>query len=94
MKPQPLNLSVEVTIQNRKGLHARPTAKIVKLAESFSSHIELSHNNLNVSAKSIMGILMLGVRYGSTVIIKAEGSDAEIALIEIERLINSKFGED
>ena len=94
MTQQPNNYSIQLTIQNRKGLHARPNAKIVKLAESFSSDIKICYNELNVSAKSIMGILMLGARYGTTLIFSATGSDAQKALKEIEKLINSKFGEE
>ena len=85
---------ISLTIQNYKGLHARPTAKLVKVAEKFSSEIELSYKGLTVSAKSIMGILMLSARYGANVKVTAKGSDAHEALQAIEALANDKFGED
>lgn len=88
------NTEITLTIQNSKGLHARPTSKLVKVAEKFSSKIEISYKGLTVSAKSIMGILMLSARYGANINVRAEGQDAEAALQAISSLVNDKFGED
>jgi len=88
------NQEIILTIQNSKGLHARPTAKLVKVAEKFSSKIDITYKGLTVSAKSIMGILMLSARYGANITVRAEGQDADSALQAIEELCNDKFGED
>lgn len=86
---------LKITIQNLKGLHARATATFVKTAEQFKSDIRVSNKEgLEVSGKSIMGILMLGVPLGDEVLIKANGEDAEQAIDALRDLINNRFGED
>lgn len=86
---------LKIAIQNLKGLHARATATFVKTAEQFSSDIFVQNKDgLEVSGKSIMGILMLGVPLGDEVVIKAVGVDAEEALEALKVLINNRFGED
>lgn len=86
---------LKIAIQNLKGLHARATATFVKTAEQFSSDIFVQNKDgLEVSGKSIMGILMLGVPLGDEVVIKAVGEDAEAALEALKVLINNRFGED
>jgi phosphocarrier protein HPr len=82
-----------VQIVNQNGLHARPAAEIVKLASKFSSEITVGREELEVNAKSIMGVMMLAAEYGSTVTVKAEGIDAEQALNAIAELISNRFGE-
>lgn len=88
------NCEITLVVQNSKGLHARPTAKLVKVSEEFSSKIEISYKGLTVSAKSIMGILMLNARYGAEIKVQAEGQDAQAALNAIETLFNAKFEEE
>lgn len=79
----------KVTVKNKLGLHARPAALFVQTANKFDSHIIVERDNERVNGKSIMGILTLGVEQGSSIIIQAEGRDAEIAILELERLISS-----
>jgi len=83
-----------VHIQNKLGLHARASARLVSAAARYTSEITLAKDEIKVNAKSIMGIMMLAAGRGSDLILGAEGSDAEEALDTIEQLINNRFGED
>ena len=85
--------SVEATIVNKLGLHARASAKLTQLASGFRSEIHLSRSGRRVNAKSIMGVMMLAAGKGSSVCIEADGDDAEAALAAIGALIADKFGE-
>jgi phosphocarrier protein HPr len=85
--------SVEATIVNKLGLHARASAKLTQLASGFQSEIHLSRNGRRVNAKSIMGVMMLAAGKGSSVSIEAHGTDAEAAVAAICSLIADKFGE-
>jgi phosphocarrier protein len=82
-----------VTITNRNGLHARPAAEIVKTAAKFKSDITLIRDELEVNGKSIMGVMMLAAEFGSTLVLRAKGTDAEEAVAALATLIESKFGE-
>ena len=82
-----------VTISNRLGLHARASAKLTKLAGSFSCDIFMSRNGRRVNAKSIMGVMMLAAGMGSEVEIEADGADEAQAATALQALINDKFGE-
>ena len=82
-----------VTIVNKVGLHARPAAEIVKLASQFKSDITLSRDDLEVNGKSIMGVMMLAAEYGTSLLLRAEGDDAEQALDALAQLIADGFGE-
>jgi phosphocarrier protein len=70
----------DVGIVNRRGLHARAAAKLVTLAERFSASVDVAKDGQSVSARSIMGLMMLGAGPGSTVRLSAEGFDAKEAL--------------
>jgi phosphocarrier protein len=83
-----------IHIQNKLGLHARASAKLVATAGQFSSDVMLAKESIEVNAKSIMGIMMLAACRGTELLLKAEGSDAEEALEAIEKLVNDRFGED
>ncbi|MGH7652283.1 MAG: HPr family phosphocarrier protein [Gemmatimonadaceae bacterium] len=83
----------EVTIVNKLGIHARPAAEIVKTAGRFRSSITILRDDLEVNAKSIMGVMMLAAEFGSTITIRATGEDAEAALDAIAAVIANKFGE-
>ncbi len=85
--------SVEATIVNKLGLHARASAKLTQLASGFESEIHVTRNGRRVNAKSIMGVMMLAAGKGSSVRIEADGEDAEDALAAIGALIADKFGE-
>jgi phosphocarrier protein HPr len=82
-----------VTIANRNGLHARPAAEIVKMAAKYRAEITLVRDELEVNGKSIMGVMMLAAEYGSTLLLRADGPDAEDALGALAKLIEGKFGE-
>jgi len=83
----------EATIVNQEGLHARPAARIVRLASSFACDIELAKDGLEVNAKSIMGVMMLAAECGSSITIRATGPDAEQAVQALAELVESGFGE-
>jgi phosphocarrier protein HPr len=81
------------TISNRLGLHARASAKLTKLAGSFSCDVHMSRNGRRVNAKSIMGVMMLAAGLGSEVEIETDGADELAAMDAIVTLIDDKFGE-
>lgn len=83
----------EVTIVNKLGIHARPAAEIVKAAGKFKCSITIIRDDLEVNAKSIMGVMMLAAECGATVTIRAIGEDAEAALDALAAVIAAKFGE-
>lgn len=83
----------DVGIINRRGLHARAAAKLVTLAERFSAAVDVAKDGQMVSARSIMGLMMLGAAPGSTVTLSAEGFDAKEALDAIAALIEAGFHE-
>jgi len=80
----------ELIVKNSQGLHARPAAVFVQVANKFDAHIVVRHENEEVNGKSIMGILMLGAEKGSIIIVEADGPDAEAALLELEKVINGE----
>jgi phosphocarrier protein HPr len=82
-----------VMIVNRRGLHARAAAKLVTLAEQFSANVDVLRDGQTVSARSIMGLMMLGAGTGSMVELRAEGFDAHEALEAIAGLIEAGFNE-
>ena len=83
-----------LTIVNRKGLHARASAKFVQLAESFRSELTITRDGMSVGGQSIMGLMMLAAGQGSTIDVQAEGEDAEAAMTAISALVADRFGED
>ncbi len=82
-----------VTVVNSHGIHARPAAEIVKCAAKFACAITLVRDDLDVNAKSIMGVMMLAAECGSEILIRADGADAEGAVEALAALVASKFGE-
>ncbi len=83
----------EVGIINLRGLHARAAAKLVTLAERFSASVDVARDGQIVSARSIMGLMMLGAGPGSYVQLSADGFDAKEALDAIAALIEAGFNE-
>jgi phosphocarrier protein HPr len=83
----------DATIVNQDGLHARPAARIVRLANSFAADVELAKDGVGVNAKSIMGVMMLAAECGSSITIRAAGPDAEKAVTALAELVASGFGE-
>jgi len=84
----------EARIVNKLGIHARPAAEIVKTAGKFKSNITIVRDDLEVNAKSIMGVMMLAAEHGATVILRAMGDDAEAALDALCAVIANRFGEN
>ena len=82
-----------LTIRNRKGLHARASAKLVQLAATFKSEITVARDGTKVIGTSIMGLLMLAAAPGCTIEVSAKGADAREALDAIERLVEARFDE-
>ena len=81
------------TIVHKLGIHARPAAEIVKVAAKFKSEITIIRDDMEVNGKSIMGVMMLAAECGATILLKAEGDDADAALDALARLIADGFGE-
>ncbi len=86
-------ITKEFTIGNEYGMHARPAALFVKCANQFEAEILVLKDGIEVSGKSIMGLLTLEGHQGSVITLHIEGPDAEEAMCELEKLIESKFGE-
>ncbi|MGA7676615.1 MAG: HPr family phosphocarrier protein [Rhizomicrobium sp.] len=87
-------LSAVARITNKRGLHARASAKLVEAASRFKSHITVSKDGQSVDARSIMGLMLLAGGLGSEVEICAEGEDAQEAMTAILALMEAKFGEE
>ncbi len=83
----------EATIVNSLGMHARPAAKVVRLAATFTAHLEMERDGQVVNAKSIMGVMTLAAEHGAVVRVRAEGEDAEAAVTALVALIAQGFGE-
>ena len=86
--------SRELVIVNRKGLHARATAKFVQCCEKFDAEITVSKDGETVGGSSIMGILTLGAGKGTSIIVEASGPGAEAALEALSELVANRFGEE
>ncbi len=83
-----------VEITNKRGLHARASAKFVTCARKFEAKIDVTRDGTNVPGTSIMGLMMLAASLGCFIKISAEGADAEIALAELVALVKNGFGEN
>ena len=88
------NCSVELEIQNKKGLHARAAAAFVKCAEEFDAEITVERLGQTVNGCSIMGLMMLAASQGTTIKVCAQGEQAQEAIKSISLLVNCKFGEE
>ena len=86
-------LTRDITISNKRGLHARAAAKFVTLAERFGACVEVFRDGQSVSARSIMGLMMLGAGQGSTIQLRAEGWDAKEAIEALAELVEAGFHE-
>ena len=83
----------DVLIINKLGLHARASAKLTQVASAYPCEVWLTRNGRRVNAKSIMGVMMLAAGKGSSIIVDADGEDAEAALAAVLKLIADKFDE-
>jgi len=87
-------LAQQMTIVNRKGLHARASARFVRMAECFEAEIKVTREGTTVNGNSIMGLMMLGAGPGSTILVQATGKQAREALDAISTLVENGFDED
>jgi phosphocarrier protein len=87
-------VSREVQITNKRGLHARASAKFVGLASEIDAKIEVEKDGHRVCGTSIMGLMMLGAAMGDSIVIHVEGDGADEALQKLAHLVEERFGED
>lgn len=87
-------LARELAIINRKGLHARASAKFVQTVERFESDVTVTRCGETVGGRSIMGLLTLAAAQGTSITVTAAGEDAEACLAAITTLLAERFGED
>jgi phosphocarrier protein len=81
-------------ICNKKGLHARASAKFVQTVEQYHADVKVTRAGETVGGNSIMGLMMLAAGPGTTITVEASGQDAEAAMTAIEQLVNGRFGEE
>jgi phosphotransferase system HPr (HPr) family protein len=86
--------SREITVENKLGLHARPSALLVKAATKYRSDFFIEKEGMKVNGKSIMGVMMLAAEYRSRLILVAEGVDEAYLMNEIVALFDTRFGEE
>ena len=84
----------QVEIVNKRGLHARASARFVTLASTFAAAVTVTHGDASVTGTSIMGLMMLAAGPGDTIAIAAEGADADAAVRALADLVRTRFGED
>lgn len=89
-----MTISRTVEITNKRGLHARASAKFVTLASAQPCAVEVEKDGSKVAGTSIMGLMMLGAAMGDSVVISADGDDAESTVGALAALIEGKFGEE
>ena len=87
-------VSRTVDVVNKRGLHARASAKFVTLAAGLSAAVEVEKDGSKVCGTSIMGLMMLGAAYGDRITISADGEGAEEAVAALADLVEAKFGEE
>jgi phosphocarrier protein len=87
-------LSKTVKITNRRGLHARASAKFVTMASGLTADVRVAKDGPAVVGTSIMGLMMLGAAMGDSITISASGTEAEAALHQLCTLVEDKFGEE
>ena len=84
----------KLVIRNRKGLHARASARFVQTVEKFNADVRVTRGGETVGGTSIMGLMMLAAASGSAIIVEATGKEAAEVIEALSELINSRFGED
>jgi phosphocarrier protein len=84
----------EVTVPNKKGLHARASAQFVRCASAFNAEVRVTRDGHTVGGTSIMGLMMLAAGQGHSILIETEGPDARAAMEALIALVEAKFGED
>jgi len=86
--------SRKFTIINKRGLHARASAKFVQLVDSYNAHVRVEKDGISVGGTSIMGLMMLAASPGCCIQVSACGVDAVAVLDALEQLVGNKFGEE
>jgi phosphocarrier protein len=86
--------SREMLITNKRGLHARASAKFVQMVERFNAEVWVTRGSETVGGTSIMGLMMLAAGPGTSIVVSAAGPDAEAALVAITELVANKFNEE
>ena len=84
----------EIPITNKRGLHARASAKFVQMVERFTAEITVTRGSETVGGNSIMGLMMLAAAPGTSIIVTAKGPQAREALDALTELVGSRFGEE
>jgi len=84
----------ELPIINKRGLHARASAKFVQMAEKYDAELTVTRNGESVGGTSIMGLMMLAAGIGTTITVEATGREAQAAMDAIAELVGNKFGEE
>ncbi|MDB5634669.1 MAG: HPrNtr [Tardiphaga sp.] len=87
-------VSREIPIINKRGLHARASAKFVQMVERFNAEVTVTRNGESVGGTSIMGLMMLSAGPGTTIMVSATGPEAEAAIAALAELVGDKFGEE
>jgi phosphocarrier protein len=83
----------EITVTNKLGLHARPSAQLVQTASRFKSEVSITRDDLTVNGKSIMGVMMLAAEMGAVLRVRVDGPDEQESMDAIEKVFQMKFGE-
>ena len=89
-----MSLSRELLIVNKRGLHARASAKFVQTVDTFDAEITVSKDGMTVGGTSIMGLMMLAASPGCSVLVTASGNQAAEALNALDALVADRFGEE
>ena len=87
-------MELNLQIENKAGLHARPAALFAQKASSFKSTVMIFKGEKSANAKSIISIMGLGVKAGENILVKIEGPDADEAAAVLQKIVNDKFGEE
>jgi phosphocarrier protein len=87
-------VSRDIPITNKRGLHARASAKFVQMVERFNADVTVTRNGETVGGTSIMGLMMLSAGPGTSILVSAKGAEAQAALDAITELVTNKFGEE
>ena len=85
---------VDLVVENKTGIHARPASVFVQTAAKFKSKSQITANGKTVDAKGILGIMSMGLKKGTAITISADGADEAGAIGALKALVESKFGED
>lgn len=89
-----MSVQRELMIVNEKGLHARASARFVETVERFEARVEVSREGLSAAGDSIMGLLMLGAARGTSILVRADGPEAETLIEALATLVRERFGEE